>query len=81
MAEMVKSGVMAHGLDFMQDCKCSTLDLPPIYDTPISIISILIPHHHHPVCRLAWATLGRDVEYAFKIGEQTIIFLTIIITN
>ena len=28
---------------------------------------ILIPHH--PVCRLAWATLGRDVEYALKIGD------------
>ena len=55
----------------------------------ISSIIILISHryhhhyhhHYHPVCRLAWATLGRDVEYAFKIGEQTIIFLTIIITN
>ena len=47
----------------------------------IILISHHYHHHYHPVCRLAWATLGRDVEYAFKIGEQTIIFLTIIITN
>ena len=34
---------------------------------------VALIHTHLYCCRLAWATLGRDVEYALKIGDFLIL--------